>query len=236
MKVFFIAILLVSFLQSDEMKRIESIVDDIAKLRVDYERCQDSLKSKKPIKADIVEYKKDEVEVTKYKELLKTQRQKNIILKAELDFMSESSSNSNKAIKNYKNILKTKEDKIQSLKNKLDSFNKKSSKILKPAQVCREKEDDNSFPKLMPKENPKVKVEVKKEVETFKASSFRLNVTSAIYDKPDGKKVDIWEKTRSFTSNKKTISWTKITGYFIDKKWVKAKKEMWIKSTEISKR
>ena len=46
MKVILIALVLVSFLQSDEMQRMESIIEDITKLRAQNEECQESLKNK----------------------------------------------------------------------------------------------------------------------------------------------------------------------------------------------
>ncbi len=185
MKIFFVAILLVSFLQSSEMQRIESIVEDITKLRADYESCQESLKSEK-----------NEDEIIEYQRLLKDEREKSVILEAELNYSK---------------------DEILALKKKLS---------LKPIEVCSKSKESNVFPKLMPKE----------KVQTFKASSFRLKNSSSIYDAPDGNMIDAWEKKRSFTSNKKIGSWIKITGYFVDKQWRKAKVEMWVKELDVSKR
>jgi len=44
------------------------------------------------------------------------------------------------------------------------------------------------------------------------------------------------KKTDLLLQIKKKKNWVKITGYFIDKKWKKAKKEMWIKDSKVSKR
>ena len=84
----------------------------------------------------------------------------------------------------------------------------------------------------MPKEN----LEQKEEVQITKASTYRLSSDGAIYDSPNGKQINSWTKNTSFTSNRKTINWVKITGFFIDKKWKKAKEDMWIKKSQVSKR
>ncbi len=47
-----------SFLHSDEMKRIESIVQDITKLRAEYEECKNTLNGVKTLKADVVKPQK----------------------------------------------------------------------------------------------------------------------------------------------------------------------------------
>ena len=114
-------------------------------------------------------------------------------------------------------------------------------------KVC---EDDNPFPKLMPKnskvvpqeEEANLVIEVKKTtfkpklVRSEKASTYRLKNEAVIYDKIDGKAVAVWEKRTSFTSNALQGDWVKITGYFVDKKWKRAKKELWIKAKDVIKR
>jgi len=104
------------------------------------------------------------------------------------------------------------------LKKKLKTPTKKTTKIVQklvPVEVCVEKNDVNPFPKLMPKntQNEKIKtkpkekahpkVKQKEKVQTIKASTFRLKTDSKIYNAQGGKKIDEWEKDRSFTSNKK---------------------------------
>ncbi len=201
MKILFITICLASFLLSDEIQRIESVVQDIEKLQNDYEKCKKSLEGAKDIKIEVVEYFSDD---NKYKKLLKNR---------EVD------------IENLK-------DKIALLESKNKTLNKELSqkKYLKI-------EDKNKFPKLMPKiAKPLPKKEVKKEmqkIEIFTASSFKLNKNSDIFDSPQGNKIISWKKGRSFTSNKKMGSWIKITGYFVDKKWKQARKDLWIENLYI---
>jgi len=115
------------------------------------------------------------------------------------------------------NLLKTEEIMIKKLKKSCKKVNIKSK--------------DNLFPKLM------MKKEYKKEsIVNFKASSFHLLNDSIIYDKINGAKVDKWVKNTSFTSSVKTENWIKITGYFINKKWTSAKKELWIELNKVSKK
>ncbi|MEA1956226.1 MAG: hypothetical protein U9N02_07005 [Campylobacterota bacterium] len=83
-------------------------------------------------------------------------------------------------------------------------------------------------------------VNIEKNIESktvfFKAGTFRLISSSNIYDKINGKKIDNWEKHRTFTSNIKSNDWIKITGYFINKKWHKAQNEKWIKLNKVIRR
>jgi hypothetical protein len=73
MKALFITLLLVSFSQADEMKRIDSIVEDITKLRVQYKECQNTLKSKETLRADVVEPNKNYSKSVQYQKQLKTE-------------------------------------------------------------------------------------------------------------------------------------------------------------------
>lgn len=121
------------------------------------------------------------------------------------------------------------DDKILMYQNKilkLENIIKKQKKMLKPTPEC---EEQNSFPKLKMKENAKI--------QSFKASAFRTNKLAPIYSDLKGKVIiDEWEKDTSFTSSQRTSSMIKITGYFIDKVWTKAKKDMWIKVEDSTKR
>ena len=98
--------------------------------------------------------------------------------------------------------------------------------------------DDNPFPKLMPKKK-KIKPVIEKKMTsslTQLPGVFRINGESTIYDKLNGKAIEIWEDTRSFTSNIYADEWVRITGYFVNKKWQKAKNELWVKREDVLKR
>lgn len=211
MKAFFIALFILSFSQADEMQRIESIVKDITKLRSEHEECLKSLKTKETLKVDVLKPNNNP-------QLIQYQKQ----LKAENEHLNNLSQNNEKIIKKYQKLLKAKENEILALKKSLNNQPKESLKRI----------NDNPFPKLMPKES----TGIKEIAQITKANTFRLKSDSKIYDSPNANEIDVWTQDTSFTSNMKTANWVKITGFFIDKKWRKAKKNMWIKKSQVSKR
>ena len=128
------------------------------------------------------------------------------------------------------------------LKNQIKDLNTqievlKKKKIPKRAKklVCLKNQrikDENPFPKL---EMKKKYASVAKR-EYFKASAFRMNGNVAVYDGADGSKLATWEDKTSFTSNQRVGKWIKITGYFVDKVWRPADRELWVKSCDVLKR
>ena len=146
----FILVLLCTFLSANEMQRIESVVEEIANLRVAYEKSQRELKEK-----DL-------------------------------------------KIKKLEEILAQKDDGV----------------FVEFAQP--DLEDEN--------------------MQHFKAKAFRFDVEANVYDSINGDIIDRWDAKTSFTSNQKTDRWVKITGYFVDKKWQKAKKDMWVESDKVFQR
>ena len=204
-----ILILLLLFLNSygsDEVTRIESIVKDINKLRSDYN--------------------KQEEELGIYKYDLRDEKEKNSILNTEINTLSIE-------LKKVKKLLKIKEN--ENLVNKSNlveiSKNKMNFDKCMNSQII---EDDNPFPKLQMKKeflNDEYKVEI---ASSFHASSFRLNTSADIYSAINGEKIAKWEKSRSFTSNVRSVNWVKITGYFVDKVWQPSNKEMWVKTTDVT--
>jgi len=96
--------------------------------------------------------------------------------------------------------------------------------------------DDNPFPKLLKKE-PQKSSSTQKAKSTNKASGvYRMRGENAVYDKINGEVIAIWEDRRSFTSNVSKDGWIKITGYFVDRKWRRAKNEIWIQKEHTLKR
>jgi len=158
----------------------------------------------------------------------------NAILKLET---SKSPSNTNELKQTL--TLKTKNKELsETLKKCKNSATKYVQKVKSSKGVCL---DDNPFPKLLKKENTKtVQVSKKKVVLTKKepqtSAVYRIKGESAIYDKPQGSTIEIWEDTRSFTSNISHNNWVKITGFFVNKKWRKAKLEMWVEKENTLKR
>lgn len=226
MKIVFIALLLLSYLNADDVQRIEAIIKDIAKLRVEHERCESELKEKKT-----AIFSAETSSCQKYKELYEEEKNKNVILKAQTDY--------------DKDLLKSNQNMAKSIK-KLEKQIKEQEKLLKIKDIEIKKLQKNSkndckninvFPKLMLKEQYKQqKHEATEKIITFKPRAFRLKVDSDIYDSINGNKISKWQKGTSFTSNQETDEWVKITGYFVNKKWKKAEQEMWIKKSQVFKR
>jgi len=233
MKYFLIAAILSVSVFGSEMDRIEAIVEDIAKLRKEYSRCKDELAFKTS----------NEKPNKKIKNLLKTKEKE--ILELENKHKKENT----QIIKKYEKIVKTKDLLIENLENQIIKL--KSSKKLESVKC----EEVNKFPKLVMKDDIKnSKKEESKSVarnvsasknktsdktsklKFFKASAFRLNKDSDIYDSIDGKKVYRWENKTSFTSNVMNDEWIKITGYFVNKQWQKSDEELWIKKINTIKR
>jgi hypothetical protein len=143
----------------------------------------------------------------------------------------------------YLNIIKVKDNEIVSLKNKI---NYKNKTIIVTKEIC---EDDNQFPELMMKDTVKKdskynvimaskeeeKSSKEKEVRS-KATTYRLNKESNIYDDIDGNTLYTWENTTSFTSINMTQNWLEVTGYFKDKRWLKAKEKLWVEKVNATKR
>ena len=185
-------------MQSDEIKRIESIVNDITKLRNQNKECQEKLK-----------LKTNDTKLNKKTKKLKNQ------------------------IKKHKNLLKVKEKEIKTLKNQ-----RKSNKKENLGEICKIQKFDkpNKFPKLILKDKY-----LKYQIIKIKASSYHLKVKAKIYNKVNGKHIETWNKGTSFTTNEKALleskdSWFRITGFFINAKWVKSQSQMWIKTKYTKKK
>ncbi len=188
MKSLLVFFLLFAVAYCDEVQRIDHIVKDISKLRLEYETCKEKLLDSNKLEEENLKLEK------RVREL-------------------------EKLVKKQEILLKTKENKEKSL--------------FIYSNKC---EEESSFPNLIMKEEYKKESSEKKELITFKPSAFRLMTDSVIYDAAEGKKIDIWEKGTSFTSNSMMDGWIKISGYFVKRKWKKAQKGMWVKSAQTIKR
>jgi len=134
-----------------------------------------------------------------------------------------------------KKELKFKSKSLIAKIHKLEKELKIKNNLLKTKDkiIKKLRKEENYFPKLMMKDKF---VKDNQELLIFKARAYHLKYDSIIYDKINGKKISKWEKSTSFTSSVKTKSWIKITGYFINRKWTKAKKEMWVKIQQVEKK
>jgi len=226
MKFLIVSLLIATTLLSNEIQRIEAIVEDIAKLRVSYEECKKELNSKTVIsKSSDTEFK----EIDRLKRLLKIEIEKNDILLTKIDLINNiniDTENLKNEIKEYKKLLEDKNVEINLLK-------KNNTKIVcKPRVIIQKCEELNVFPNLVMKE----KYNKKETIKNIKATSFRLKEKSDIYDSINGKVIKNWEEGVSFTSNIASQNWIKITGYFIDKQWNGAKVDLWIRKNNVLQR
>ncbi|QOP45584.1 hypothetical protein [Sulfurimonas paralvinellae] len=177
---------------SQEIKRIDSIVSDIAMLRKEY------------------------------KEKLLDEKEKNIILSQQNREYERKITNLENEIKNLKSLLKNRKNNTQ---NKI-IVKEKIKKLVVVAPLCK---DENPFPKL--------KLKADERVEHFKPTAFYLKKAAAVYDgMTTSNVVAKWDKYTSFTSNTKSDSRIKITGYFINKVWTKANREMWVDLSNVIKK
>ena len=251
MKIFIIVFLTLFSLQADELKRIESIINDITKLRAENEECQNALVSKGILKVQTIK----ENDCRNHEENIKILKVKNTLLEKKLQEQMKKCKEQTKILQNtinnikiYKKQVKVKDNEIKTLKNKLVLLQKNTKNGLKVVikevvkEVIKEKKiylkDNNIFPVLIPKnkDNKKQNFKEKELTKKTKPTTYRLKNNSKIYNKFNGNKIYIWEKNTSFTSNVKTQNYIKITGFFIDKKWKKAKEELWIKKVDIFER
>ncbi len=187
---------------TEEIQRIDAIVDDIEKLRHSYEKQLFDLKEKNIV----LEHE-------------------NSVYKKKITHLKNQIKELNKQLKRQKKSPKTKV-----------IVKEKIKKIVIRQPLC---EDENKFPTLKLKKSTQAIVKKSKKVEIihFKASAFRLREDANIYAGIRSlKTIGKWEKGTSFTSNVRTQTRVKITGYFVNKVWKKADKEMWVERSRIQKR
>lgn len=252
MKILISILFLFISINADEMQRIENIVNDISKLRVEYDECKTALKEQNGVTFKAVEYK-DKDNTKKYETLIQSEKVKNSKLAEEISSLKEKNSTNDSlkkeivrleaVIKNQENTIQTKEKFINDLESQKNTKEKIvfKEKLVTQTVVCKKPENTNVFPKLEMKENSVVKkIEtpsiIEETVIEVEAGVYRLNNDSTIYDAINGNETFYWEKERSFTSNFKSENWVKITGYFTDKQWHPSEKELWIMLKEVIKR
>ncbi len=208
-RIIFTTLLLLNLSHADEIERIESIVGDITELKKDY--------------------KLTEKEKQNYLKELKASQIENANLKSDLELYSDFT----KKEESYKNRIKNLETQLNSLKKELKTKELQidTKEIVVAKCLNSQREETNSFPKLQMKEEYQETQD--SEIRYFKASAFRLKKQATIYDAVNGQNVAEWEDARSFTSNQRTDNWIKITGYFVNKQWQPASKEMWIEAGDV---
>ncbi len=233
----------------DEIERINALVREIANLRTGFEQCQRELIVCKKQKSTTT----DDTRLQECEDSLHKLSQSSI---AESQKLNKQIENLKNQIKKQKNSLKIKSKEIEKLKKELNNLkkykfskntnlknqiNKKVKKIDKtsqkrcpaPAVIIKEKQKQTRI--ALDKEG-RVVIQESYKITTTRPKTFRTLREALIYDKPGGVRIDLWEKGRSFTSYIESGNWIKITGYFINKKWTKTKREMWIKKSDAYER
>ena len=242
MKYIYLTFFVSVFAMANEISRMESIVEDIEKLRSNYTECMKEL----VLKTDVESSANDELKkmrklMEEYKVLLEEEKVKNTLGVSQKNEKLILDEKSNKIKENilevklkddlkikYEKIIKDKDTIIVSLKNQIK--NTKKPTMLKK-EIC---EDENPFPSLIMKENKEEKISA--ATLNLKVGTYRLNQESEIYDAIDGNILFTWGDKSSFTTTEVTQDWIKISGYFIDKKWTKAEKNLWVKKVNATLR
>ena len=243
MKKIGLALVLVSLLSGDEIERINALVKEVESMRVGYEKCEEQLKLCQTSSKSSTNIVKKEECSSKLAEL----RSKD---EKEFEKLRKQIENLKNQINKYENTLKTKSKEIEKLKTAIEKLKEKSKKA-KEKKVKNQKalSKECVAPKktvVVVKEektqhlalDPKNRVEIRENysVTITEPKTFRTLNEAEIYDRPEGNVVQKWEKGRSFTSYMESGEWVKITGYFVDKKWTEAEKELWIKRSDAFER
>ena len=226
---------LTTFLWGDEIERINALVKEIEGMRTGYEKCQEQLQLCKAPSKDRNDTK--EKECTRSFALLQERTKQE---RAKLHTRIESLENQ---IKEYKKELKTKSQEIEHLQKEIARLkvSQKSSKTKsQTTKECKEKSivviKEEAKQHLSLDGQKRVVLNKNYKITTTRPKTFRTLREADIYDKPEGKKIDRWVKGRSFTSYIESGEWVKITGYFINRKWTEAKKDLWIRRSDALER
>lgn len=151
-----------------------------------------------------------------------TQKPSNKKQKEKIEALQEELATYKAKLRSYKGDVEDLRLENETLKAKIDAKNKE-------IEALKEKSAKNT---PVTDEQKQTACSKDEKVAITKPKTFRTNKEAPIYDAKNGKIIDTWEKRRSFTSYIESGDWIKITGYFVDRKWRKAKKELWIKKED----
>ena len=155
-------------------------------------------------------------------------------LRKQYDASLEQHQKDSEKIKQYEQVIKSLKIKIKNQEKLLKNKENKNKKTVKTKKCIYEiKKNDNKFPNLVMKHTQK---DSTVQIEYFTASAFRLRHDAPIYNDVKGSVIATWEAKTSFTSNQRFGKWIKITGYFTNRVWHSAEKELWVHSEDVIKR
>lgn len=263
MKIVSSILMTAAVLLGNEVERIESIVNDVTKLRNNYETCKAELGRMGAAQPE--GHQKLEAlqrEIGMQRELYEREIER---MKQELDASEKKIALLGESLQEAKAQIGTPQPECTPL-------------VAEPSKVpeCRCPEvqkvyvkgdplpcpDPNPFPKLLMKEEYRamkqngalsstpaedvhslrqddvVASEVIVQKSTyFKACAFRIKEDAEIYDAPGGKVIATWEARTSFTSGERRGEWIRITGYFVERKWQPTgEQKMWVEARHTIKR
>ena len=235
-------------LYGDELERIDALVDEIHDLRTGYERCQRELSlsversettpnDRKLLECESALHKlsrSSATEVQKLRSEIKKLKNRVAEFKKSSTMQASRIRNLKKELQKYKKALRVKQ-KVTRGKTKTKSERIIGKTPLCPVETVVVKEKQKRTRIALDSEG-KVVIKESYRVVTTRPRTFRTLRDAVIFDKPGGVRVDLWEKGRSFTSYLESGSWIKITGYFVNRKWKKSNKEMWIKKSDAFER
>lgn len=248
MKYSIIALAFISIVSASETQRVASMVEDISKLRDDYATCKSELESQSIIPQTTSTCRVKASELKNFKELLKKEQEQNSILRKKIELSEKENTKSilekqkilelEKTVQDQSKLLEMQENKINSLNSALlvktkEKESNSSQNDIKNSLVCKEK---NLFSKLVVKESSNKKDAGDEKAYATKAMTLFLKVDSSLYDAINGKKVAEWKKDDPFTSNQRSESWVKVTGYFVGRTWKKANEELWVEVVNVNEK
>lgn len=251
-----ISILLVTatLLFGNEVERIESIVNDVTKLRRNYEACKtelalfDTLKVSKNNEKIIIlqreiQSQRDlyEREIERMRNELSASEKKLALMTRSLNDLKGKNSEQKQRITSRKEVLSKKGGELKKVNiedgpkpcvdpNPFPALLMKAEYQAMKADETLKHTDTKIVSRLEADEPESGKIQktsVKRIL--FKPRPFRMKRDAKVYDAPNGKVVATWEARTSFTSGEKQSGWIKITGYFVDRKWrPNRENEMWV--------
>ena len=233
---------------ADEIGRMDALVQEVQKLRADFASCKEKLASKDSQKTALesdrniesqlrLEQEKNEQlsrqlqkyaqQLQKAQKELKELQKKNAVLQTRLEAKNEEIFAKEMQLQRVQYKLKKR---AQKKKTKPKRLPKNSKLACDTQKIIIEKKEKQVTLALDKQKHVVLKERIKTTI--TKPKTYRTNKEAAIYDGKNGNKIANWEKGRSFTSYIESGEWIKITGYFVNRKWRKAKKELWIKKED----
>ena len=215
--------IILSVSSADEIARINALASEVKKLRVGYDACMEELQL---IQNRKIASKTSEVQKSK----LRTLEEKIALLDANNTHLKEENRLLRKELEKLRKIKAIME---KDLENQKKSALQREMKEEKNPQVVVVQKSDAQHLVL---KDSKVKILKEVKIHTTKPKTFRTLHEASIYDAPNKNMIAKWEKGKSFTSYIEAGDWIKITGYFINRKWVPAQKELWIRKSDAFER